>query len=153
MADRTYMRLEVKGVAPQIQETVGDVIKQWVDFEFATDRWVEGGATFSEYEISVGTLTEIARVLDQLIDESQLPFAYAIWEDPKYEYDGDCIYNVPDVGRINQGCNADGQVHVTASALHDLIDVCRKMAWDLPAQIETLTGRKVLDAWENYSPS
>jgi hypothetical protein len=78
------------------------------------------GRAYTDVEASVGSEDTIASALI----ESAPACSFTIWQDPKYEYDGELVMYHPDLGRYSCGCDANGSVHVTANTVDAAVARC-----------------------------
>lgn len=163
MSDSTNVRIEARGVPKDLRERVRAVMEEHVYNVHHEEFWDEDdfpdAATIAG-EGRVGATDDIETAFQALRDEFG-DFAYAVFEDPKYEFDGSATYHVPAVGDFTGNANADGEVYLLDSEVHDILDAGRALlVSDVKSaalhhiidELERLTGRKVIEAFDtSYS--
>jgi hypothetical protein len=112
--------------------------------------------TLGANDVSLGTVGEIVDFLEVLIekgvedDDGEMQpvgdFSWWVNDEPAYEWMGTVAIHVPGVGDFGGSCDADGNPMVNSSDVADLVEAATDLA-TLKAEVEKLTGGKVLNAW------
>lgn len=167
MGDYTALTVLVK--APhQLMPAIEDVVMEYLN-EHTRDPDPEKQPKATEVkwsggDVRCGSADELATALRNLMrdgDEDReiapTPFAYNLWEDPKYEWLGDLYIYVPnDVPGLaaveySSECDADGTTVVKPSVLLEAINEASDLD-DAKARIGKIVGTEAEKAWEQYRP-
>lgn len=153
MGDYTWTTVRVKGVPAHLRDAVESAVDaaSGIGMEFEEDAWNGTGEARFAGEANMCAADTIDSTLGALIGEHGTEFAYAIWQDPKYEYDGRALFHVPGVGDHETGCDGQGNEHVPTDAVWRAADEHHGDAAGLAAAIDALTGRTVITAFHAHS--
>lgn len=77
------------------------------------------------------------------------PFAFTVWEDPKYEWLGELWEYAPGAGAYSAECDADGQAVLSTSTVLGLVRKATDLA-ALKADVDRLTGAPVIVAQKAF---
>ena len=159
MGDRTSYTIAVAGTDQAEDAYISRRLYDAIETEESGDgHWVI-------YEHSVGALDEIAEILNEVQRDLDNAFAFRVWEDPKYEWDGQWAGWIPGLGTSGGLCDGNGSTHVEVSELRKLADEARQrrrgthpatgkqthagtVLTALLRQLDALTRREWEDAWE-----
>jgi hypothetical protein len=158
MSDRTQVSLTIYDcpldkARPVLEALIG--VEAYDTFEEIS--WAEGipadrlilNEPYTAHEMVVGHAGDLATEL------AELGVTFELFEEPKYEWDGDCYLNLVGVGGLNLPCNAEGTTHLDCHELFKFIDEAVNVMCEagtavafntLVDKLEAVTGRKVQDA-------
>jgi hypothetical protein len=134
MGDRTSYTLQIRGISDAEDGYLARRLREEYEFEAAD------AGCYVNYEWSVGALDEFTKLLNTLQEELDNAFAFRIWEDPKYEWDGEWTGWIPGLGTASGLCDGDGTTHVTNQAILDTISGWRA---DLPELLRSNIQRSI----------
>jgi hypothetical protein len=156
MSDRTSYTLKIYECP---REAAAEVVEVIVDGDYPFDNidWCEAiptdrvllGDPYTAQENSVGATADIASAL------TELGVTFELFEDPKYDWDGDYTAHVPGLGTANLGCDGSGNVHVDVAAIDAAIEKVEAeitghrgaLAYErLVAELNQLTDRPIRKA-------
>lgn len=111
-------------------------------------------------DVSLGTVEEVVGFLKCLVekgvedDDGEMQpvgdFSWWVNDEPAYEWLGTVDIHVAGVGDFGGSCDADGTPVVNSSDVADLVEAATDLV-ALKAEVEKLTGGKVLNAWHALS--
>lgn len=149
MGDRTSYTIAVAGTDPAEDNYIDRLLADAFEAESSSDgAWVL-------YEWSVGQLDEIAEVLNRAQAELDNAFAFRIWEDPKYEWDGAWSGWIPGLGGASGLCDGNGTPHVDSSDIDRVVDRWERIRGSLAELVDALrrlTDREWELAWKALRP-
>lgn len=154
MGDYTTHTFVVRRVALAQRDAVVNVFNNYLSNEFDSG-WDDQESGFGVFggEASFGAEYEVRDALESIIaGDSEAPageFAYALWVDPHYEHSGTMFMHVPGRRDYSGWCDGSGLLYVRADELYAVIDSANTLD-DLRRDIERLTGRKTVKAFDSY---
>ena len=155
MSDRSALTLHIHD-CPADQATAALAV---IDEHGLNMEWVDpapadvlyAGRAYTDDEASLGSEDTIASALI----EAAPGCAFTIWQDPKYEYDGELAMYDPVLGRFSCRCNANGEPHLTVDVIDAALLDCLErnpnaMAGDLATELHRRFGIPWTDQFDLY---
>ncbi|HXA27642.1 MAG TPA: DUF3145 family protein [Candidatus Angelobacter sp.] len=124
MSDRSALTLHVHDCPADQAAAVLAVIDEnglhleWLD-ELPADVLYAGRA-YTDVEASVGSEDTVASALI----EAAPGCSFTVWQDPKYEHDGELVMHHPDLGRFDCRCDASGAPHIALHVVDAAVTHC-----------------------------
>jgi len=175
MGDYTNLTMTVYSADPMVRTAVRGIFEDysgtftWRDEEDATS------LSFGVNEARCGSAQELASALTTAMtdpshetecgfckgggcencDDSGVvmvtlsPFAFTLWEDPKYEWLGELWRYAPEAGAYSADCDADGNAVLNTSQVLKLVQEATDLV-ALKAEVARLTGRYVIEAQQEF---
>lgn len=132
MSDCAYLTLRVYDCPAEQARVVLDVLADYgVGLEYA-DKDPGVLHTAEKYVDDEATLGTEDRLATALI-EAAPQCAFRVWQEPKYDSDGQLVMYHPDLGRFDCGCNAFGEPHITIDIVDSALARCMELVPDAAA--------------------
>jgi hypothetical protein len=126
MSDRAYLTLTIFDCPAAQARAVLDVLDEYGVGPEHADRDVALLHACEPYvhdEATLGAEDDIAKAIIAAAPQC----VFRIWQDPKYEHDGQVVMYHPDLGRFDCGCDAFGDPHISLGVVDAALAHCGEL--------------------------
>lgn len=152
MSDRAPLQVHIPaGLPTEVHTRIVDVLG-----EFGFDIYVdpaEQQTKFLNDEVVLGSEDDAHEMLQQVIADTGVDFAYRIWQDPKYDFNGALIWHTPGLEDFTSDATAVGDVIVDATLLVAAARDSGNNGEDIRALVLNVTGAAHMDRLVYPQPS
>lgn len=175
MGDYTNLTLDVHSADPTVRKAVRAIFEDYSGTFTYRDEEDDISLSIGVNEAPCGSANDLASALVSAMDEAKhetecgfckgegcencdhsgtvmvtlAPFAFTVWEDPKYEWLGELWEYAPGAGAYSAECDADGQAVLSTSTVLGLVRKATDLA-ALKADVDRLTGAPVIVAQKAF---
>ena len=150
MGDQTNLTMRIASTDAAVRAAAREAFENYSGGMLHWDEQEDDNSLFiGANECAVGSASDLAGDLDQVIAEGETDFAYYVHEDPAYEWLGSVVIHVPGLTPDYTGeCDADGVPALLTAHLDQLLAI--EDDAELRVQLRMRSGRVHLDAYGHY---